>query len=451
MDEIQRETIANQRFNLIAPVVKHLRENLVRGERYALLRQIVAGRHEEVILPKKLGFRTLERYLALYESGGINALKPKTRQRSRKISQSYLDAACELKRENLSRSIYSIIAMLELSGKVPKGVLKASTVYDYFSKQKLTRPTMGTKTGRYTRYGASHRGEILQGDCHHTLKLPDPSHEGQFRQVYLIAWLDDYSRMVYAQFYWKERLPALEDSLKKWIVLYCSPESIYCDNGAIYSSHHLQNICSSLGIQLHHSRPYKPQGRGKIEKFFQFVDSSFKTEAELLINQDKLTTLTDLNNLFSVWLHRFYNQKVHSATKQSPLSRWNGSDYHLNRPSLETVYEAFLLKEERTASKTGIISVDTNEYEVDSFLCGKKISIRYDPYDLSQGIRVFYDGKQYSDAVPAKLHRHSKKGFDESHSAPQPSGLNFLEQLADMELSKKESVKFSNLIKDGDF
>jgi putative transposase len=451
MDELQRETIANQRFQLIAPVVSLLRQNLVRGERYALLHQIVTGKHEGVSLLKKIGLRTLERYLALYESGGINALKPKTRQRTRKIPQSYLDAACELKRENLSRSIDTIISMLEHSGKVPQGVLKASTVYDYFTKHQLTRPTIGTKTGRYTRYGASHRGEILQGDCHHTLKLPDPNHEGQYRQVYLIAWLDDYSRMVYAQFYWKERLPALEDSLKKWILLYCCPQSIYCDNGAIYSSHHLQNICSALGIKLHHSRPYRPQGRGKIEKFFQFVDSSFKTEAELLISQGKLTTLTDLNNLFSVWLHRFYNQKVHSATKQTPLSRWNGSDYHLNKPSLETLHEAFLFKEERTVSKTGIISVDTNDYEVEPFLCGKKISIRYDPYDLSRGIRIYYDGKQYPDAIPAKIHRHRKKGFDASHSAPQPTGLNFLEQLADMELSKKESVKFANLIKDGDF
>ena len=282
MDETRQEQIANSRFALIAPVVKQIKETMPPGERYSILRQIAQGKYPGLVFGKKVGLRTLERYLKLYEKGGIEALKPKTRIRPTRIPTEYLEAACELKRENLSRSIYLVITMLETSGKVPKGVLKTSTVYDYFMKQKLTRPLSGAKTGRYTRYGASYRGEILQGDAHHTLKLPDLSRPGQFRQVYLFAWLDDYSRVVLGQFYWKEQLPAREDSLMKWVIRYGVPENIYCDNGAVYSSHHLQNICATLGIQLQHSRPYRPQGRGKIEKYFQLVESSFKSEVELL-------------------------------------------------------------------------------------------------------------------------------------------------------------------------
>ena len=103
-------------------------------------------------------------------------------------------------------------------------------------------------------------------------------------------------------------------------------------------------------------------------------------------------------------------------------------------------------KEDRTVSKTGIILVETNEYEVEPFLCGKKVVVRYDPYDLAKGIKVFYEGQQYRDAVPAKVHRHSKKGFDRELLAPKPtSGLNFIEQLAEMELPKKQAIRFSGL------
>ncbi|MCL6589775.1 MAG: DDE-type integrase/transposase/recombinase [Firmicutes bacterium] len=447
MDEIRREEIANQRFTLIAPIVKLSRESMGFGERYAILRKIAAGKYPGLELPKGgVGLRTLERYLEHYERGGIEALKPKLRHRSTLIPKEYLDEACRLKRENLSRSIAMIITMLEQSGRVPNGLLKPSTVYDYFTKQKLTRPQTGFKTGYYTRYGASYRGEILQGDSHHTLKLPDPSHSGQQRQVFLFAWIDDYSRLAYGRFYWKERLPALEDSLMKWVILYGCPESVYCDNGAVYSSHHLQNICATLGIQLHHSKPYRPQGRGKIEKFFQLVESSFKSEVELLIKQEKLLTLTDLNNLFAIWLDRFYNRKIHSATKQTPLSRWEAHEHPLKKLPLETIYEAFLWKEERNVSKTGIISVESNEYEVEPFLCGKTVVVRYDPYDLAKGIKIYYEGKQYRDAIPAKIHRHSKKGFDrEILAAKPPSGLNFLEQLAQAELPGKQAIKFSSL------
>lgn len=447
MDETKREQIANQRFVLIAPIVKLPRESMSTGERYAILRNIAAGKYPGVELPKgKVGLRTLERYLECYERGGIEALKPNLRNRSTLIPKEYLEAACQLKRENLSRSIVRIITMLELSGRVPKGQLKHSTVYDYFTKNKLTRPLMGVKTGRYTRYGASYRSEILQGDAHHTLKLPDPSHPNQQHQVYLFAWIDDYSRLAYGRFYWKEQLPALEDSLMKWIILYGEPESIYVDNGAVYSSHHLQNICATLGIQLHHSKPYRPQGKGKIEKFFQLVESSFKSEVELLIKQEKLLTLTDLNNLFSIWLDRFYNHRFHSATKQTPLSRWEASGHPLKKPPLETIYQAFLWKEERTVSKTGIIRVEANEYEVEPFLCGKKINVRYDPYDLSKGIKVDYQGQQFRDAIPAKIHRHSKKGFDQKLlTSDPPSGLNFLEQLSDSDRPRRQSIQFSGL------
>lgn len=450
MDEIRREQITNERFALIAPVVKRSKECMAPGERYAILRTIAQGKYPGLAPGKgNAGLRTLERYLNLYEAGGIEALKPKARLRSTHIPKEYLEAACELKRENLSRSIYLIITMLEQSGRVPKGVLKQSTIYDYFAKNKLTRPLMGAKSGRFTRYGASYRGEILQGDVHHTLKLHDISRPGQYRQVYLFAWLDDYSRVVDGRFYWKEQLPALEDSLMKWVIRYGVPESIYCDNGAVYSSHHLQNICATLGIQLHHSKPYRPQGKGKLEKFFRLVESSFKSEVELLLKQEKLITLPDLNNLFAIWLERFYNRKIHSATKQTPLSRWDSSTHSLKKPTLETVYEAFLWKEERTVSKTGIIPVETNEYEVDPFLCGKKVIIRYDPYDLSKGIKIYYNGKQYPDAVSAKIHRHSKKGFDRELLVAKPSsGINFLEQLAEAELPRKQAISFSGLKED---
>jgi len=450
MNDTYREKVAQERFALIAPVVKHPSETLGRGERYTILRSIADGKYPD-LLPegRKVGLRTLERYLQLYEQGGMEALKPQTRNRSKKIPSEYLEAAANLKRENMQRSIEMIINLLEQAGKVPQGVLKRSTVYDFFTQEHLTRPFFATKTGKYTRFGAHFRGEILQGDVHYTLKLPDPSRPGQERQVYLFCWLDDYSRLAYGSFYWKEQLPALEDSLMKWILLHGCPLSIYCDNGAVYSSHHLKNICAALGIQLHHSRPYKPQGRGKIEKIFQFVESSFKSEVELLIKQDKISSLTELNNLFSLWLDKFYNKRVHSATKQAPLSRFEGDSYPLKRLPVETVREAFLWKEQRSVSLTGIISVETNQYEVEPFLCGKKVTIRYDPYDLSRGIRVFYEGRQYQDAVPAKIHRHAKKGFQKDlSSSPVTSGINFLEQLAETSLSKKQVLSFSGL--DGD-
>ena len=197
--------------------------------------------------------------------------------------------------------------------------------------------------------------------------------EGYNRQVYLFAWLDDYSRLLYGEFYWAEKLPALENTLKKWLIKFGCVENIYCDNGAVYSSHHLKNICGRLGINLLHSRPYKPQGRGKLEKAFQLVESSFKSEALLLVKEGKIRTLEELNRYFTAWLDKFYNQRIHSSTKQKPLAMWEARENGLKKLSLNEIYEAFLYEDEKSVSKTGIVRFETNEYEVESFLAGKKV------------------------------------------------------------------------------
>ena len=446
--EEQRKEIALRRYDLISPVIKYLKSNLPHGEQSKIIRQIVKGKHPDVGC-QKVGERTIERYLALYRAEGIDGLKPKMRRRAGSIPQEYYEAAKVLRIENPSRSIERIIMMLEESGRAPRGVLKRTTVYDYFTKQKLTRKTMRPKTNSFGRYAAAHRGEILQGDVYKIMSFPDITRGGEMRTINLVGWIDDYSRLYHGQFYWNERLPALEDSFMKWIIINSVPENAYCDNGAIYSSHQFRNICASLGIKLHHSRPYRPQGRGKNEKIHQLVERAFKSEIELLLKQGKISTLGEVNELFSPWLSKYYNKRVHSATKQAPRSRWDGCDYPLKKVPLDVLYDAFMFEDTRSVSKTGLISLDTNEYEVEPFLCGKKVKVRFDPYDLGKGIQVFYDNTRYQDAVPAKLRRHSKQGYSKdvlSSSAPPPeSGLNFLELLSGKKLEKKETVQFSRL------
>src|SRR6266542_2235530 len=56
------------------------------------------------------------------------------------------------------------------------------------------------------------------------------------------------------------------------------PESIYVDNGSPFVDSWLLRACASLGIKLVHSTPARPQGRGKIERFFRTVRQQFLVE-----------------------------------------------------------------------------------------------------------------------------------------------------------------------------
>lgn len=271
------------------------------------------------------------------------------------------------------------------------------------------------------------RNFAQQGDAQHTLALPHPTQPDRSRKVYLLAWLDDYSRTVYGQFYFEEKGPRLEDCLKRAILRYGIPKQIYVDNGAIYSSKHLERVCAKLTIRLSHSRPYRPMGRGKIEKYFRFVDQSFLPEAKALIHSGELKTLEQLNELYWAWLDVAYLSRIHSATKQTPRERFEQDTEPLRRIDPVALREVFLWEEERTVDKTGCFSLYGNTYEVETDLSRQRVLLRFDPYDLSQ-IQVWHQSKRRADAVPVQLRRHRHKGV-ESTAAVQPppaTGLNYL-------------------------
>jgi transposase InsO family protein len=412
MTKEQAELIANFRYGVIAPLVV---ERLDRGEQARILRELAA---KEYSVPfskaTRVHKRTLERWLRHYRRGGLEALKPTGRAdrgNPRSLPRAALEKAVGLKRELSSRSVPQIISMLELMGEVDHGQLKPSTLRRHLSALGIRMPS---RESSHRRFQSPHRNHTWQGDCHHTLYLPDPEDPGRKRQAYLIAFLDDYSRFVpHGEYYFEERRPKLEDALKKAVLKCGIPSRLYCDNGAIYSGQHLERIAGELGFHLIHSRPGKPQGRGKVEKFFQYVDRSFKPETYALIAAGKITTLEQLNEYFCAWLEVAYHRKVHGVLKQTPKDRFESDPTPLKRLDPFRVRQVFLWQEKRRVDKTGCFTLDGNTYEVSAALVRRTITVRYDPYDLSL-IQVWVGNEQYPDAQPLDLQRTRRREVSQS-------------------------------------
>jgi len=173
----------------------------------------------------------------------------------------------------------------------------------------------------------------------------------------------------------------------------------------------LEDACAYLGIDLRHARPYRPAGKGKIERFFQTCDR-FNREAQALIDQGRITTLEEVQTFFAAWLQTEYNGRIHSATHERPEDRLRKVDpaYPPEMLDPDRVNYAFLWREQRKVSKAGTISVEGNEYEVDPALARKIIHVRYDPYDLTT-LLVEYEGQSYGEATPLDVHRKHSARF----------------------------------------
>lgn len=444
MEEQQATEIANFRYQLIAPIVSRIK--LPPGQIQVLIKEASQKTYQIPYSNRtKVSVRSIERYLQDYRVHGFEGLKPKVRtNRQTRIPEEYLQLAALLKKENPKRSCEQIIKTLELSGKAPQGVLRRSTVYDYFDKHELTRRFTKKEHKAYQRYQARHRNQRWIGDTCQLIYLADPDNSAKKKKVYLIAWLDDYSRVVpHAQCYWAEKLPMLEDSLKKAVVKYSLPEQIYVDNAKIYSSNFLNTVCARLSIQRSHSRPYQPSGRGKLERLFLTIQNSFLPEIYELLKLKELC-LSELNEYLWVWLEKYYHEKVHSATKQAPRLKFEADAYPLRSVSLEQLYDAFLLEEKRTVDKTMVFNLNGQLFQTVPELAQKKIVVRFDPYDLSK-VQVYHEQKSYPDATPALLPEHAFTAGVKQVPVVEPqatpsTGLNFLTLLRD---THQEGLSFS--------
>ncbi|MEW6082750.1 MAG: DDE-type integrase/transposase/recombinase [Bacillota bacterium] len=437
MDRRKAQEIANFRYGLIAPVVS--RQDLDRGEQARLLGEVASSRHRIPYSTRtQVSVRTLERYLEAYRARGWEGLLPSPRTSSPRLPGEVLDWAVRLREENPQRSIDRIIRVLEDEGTVEPGRLKRSTLYDHFTRLGLTRSQMPRKES-YQRYQARRRNQRWQGDVHHLLYLPQP--DGTKRKVFLVAFIDDYSRFVpHAEIYRAERLPMLEDSLKKALTKHGVPEQIHVDNGAIYSAHHFERILGHLGIQLIHSRPYRPAGRGKVERFFQLVCTSFTSEAYRLLEKHPLT-LEELNDLFWAWLQAYYHERIHSATKEKPALRFEHDPTPLRRVDLAGLHDAFLMEEYRKVDKTGVFTIDQIPYQAPLELAHRRVLVRYDPYD-PQVVQVHWDGRQ-DDATMLVVPEHAGKKKPEPVCTPTDSGLNFLTALEHEHKARLDSARLS--------
>jgi hypothetical protein len=281
--------------------------------------------------------------------------------------------------------------------------------------------------------------------------LPDPNAPGKKRRAHLFCFLDDHSRLVpYAEFFFDEALPRLERVLKVGILRRGLPQAIYVDNGKVYAAHQFEAACASLGIRKWHTAPYAPESKGKIERYFSSVRLQFMPEVEA----SEIATLAELNESFWAWLELIYHRTKHSETEQAPLERFQAGLAEVRSADAETLRKAFLWRENRKVRKDGRIELQGNTYQVPAHLSGRKIELRFDPFDLSN-LEIWLDSNNLGKATVTQQGREKHIAVERLASEPpQPakpkSSMDYLAALRQehQEILRKEAgqLQFARLL-----
>ena len=204
--------------------------------------------------------RTLRRYVACYKRQGFEGLMLRERKDKgscKSIQEEALKLAAQLRQEVPERSAERIQQLLAHEGfTVARSTLERHLRQRGLSGRQIRTEQKQVTSRRFNRVG---RNTLWQSDLKYGPYLPDPKQPGSKIRSYFVAIIDDATRLVvHAEFYDNQRLPVLEDTLRKAIIKCGSPDNLYVDNGKIFISQWLRLACAKLAYPAYKYESLQP-------------------------------------------------------------------------------------------------------------------------------------------------------------------------------------------------
>lgn len=372
----------------------------------------------------------IRKWLASYRKYGREGLMPKVR--------SDTGASRALTENEQATFLEALSKRPELTaGAVYRRLLDDGVIQTHISSSSLSRLVVSAGMSRKQRIQEAVREknlkfdffaplECVQADCMHGPMVPGD--EAKPVKAILLAFIDDATRRIVSSgFGTSERSVAFENGLRHILETHGRIGRVYVDNGATFVSSQTKRILDSLQILLVHSKPGRPQGRGKIERFFRTVRDSFLRPLDI----DSVRSMADLNARFYTWLESEYHRNPHRGLNgTTPLEAWLEKTRLIRTvdPSVDLA-AMFLHEEHRQVHRDSTITIHGTLYEVPSILIGKKVKCRFDPRDMTRRVAVSYDGKDYGECRVVDSYANTKvvrsdvdaEVFEDASPATQPN------------------------------
>jgi transposase len=224
-----------------------------------------------------------------------------------------------------------------------------------------------------------------------------------YRRVCVVVILDDYSRAVVAA-----RVFSSDSSYHSLLTLrqamerYGRPRVLYTDNDSkfrltryqrsrffTYREETLQGLVETevgralreLDVQLLSHLPGNAQAKGKIERFFRFLQ-------ERLLDHNRAGGLEELQTLVDGWLEEYNLRHVNRDTGCTPAERLEPT---VARPLESNPDDIFCLKEERKVAKDHTFTLDGVTYTLPTEPClvAFRVQVHIHP---GERLRVWHGG-----------------------------------------------------------
>lgn len=342
----------------------------------------------------------------------FSALTPRPRPPAwNGLTQDITDEVIRLKKENPKRSNQHIAEFIEnkflkkISQSTVRKILIRNDCYEKTERERRVFQRLEEKI--------THSGQMVQFDACEGAWLKG------YRRVYLIAFMDAYSRYILA-WKWIDSNNAWNNILvlRSLVLKYGVPGMFYTDNASFYKvirhnqsfyQEHkpddeyettIQRIILDLGSVLVNHKPYEPQGKGRLERFFWFMQERF-------IQEHTAANVGELNRQFKVWVKWYNTKHIIRTIGCVPKDRFDPKGFKPVPENLDPE-RVFSYQYSRKVSKYNSFQFERTDYTIDPKNCkhfyGSLAACRVQLYVTPGTITVYHGDKRIQ-----KFKRSSKK------------------------------------------
>lgn len=324
---------------------------------------------------RTVGVRTLFRWLAAFEAGGLPGLVPKAREATKAstvLSGKLLDFAKQEKENDPHASVPELLKRARLLGIVKEGQRVDRTTF-YRALKRMGIPTRRLKSpsGRDRhRFAWPHRMDLVLADGKHFRA------GAERRKRVAIFFLDNATRMgldvvVGTSEHTELFLKGLYLVLRRhgWMLI------LFLDGGPGFASDDTVSVVANLKILLIHGTANYPEGHGAIEKFNQTAkkDVLRHLDGRPDVDPDPGALTLRLRH----WLRTVYNRTPHEFLKgATPEERFLSDERQLRLPeSEEELSSRFYVTDPRKVSNDSVVPVGGVDYETPAGYADRHVTL----------------------------------------------------------------------------